>query len=189
MSAITGRSEPYWVRCPKCGRRATPASPHTEDTRLPILTARLVRSSATAYAIMGGPKQADRCLAEANDGWEPPGAFERAGADLSTAGIALDLGRLEAAEQFATKALGSYGEGHRRARTLAELRLAEVHIRAGEPQGLTLAHHALEEVRGLHSVATRRERLIPLAAALDTRPGTDAQDLVRTARRIATIPS
>ncbi|MBV9143225.1 MAG: helix-turn-helix transcriptional regulator, partial [Pseudonocardiales bacterium] len=159
------------------------------DSRFLTVTTRLRRQSATAYAIMGGPKQADRCLAEANDGWEPPGAFERAGADLSTAGIALDLGRLEAAEQFATRALGSYGEAHRRSRTLAELLLAEVHIRAGEPQGLTLACHAIEEVRGLRSVAVRRERLVPLVAALEARPGTDAQDLARTARRIATTPS
>ncbi|MBV9143069.1 MAG: helix-turn-helix transcriptional regulator [Pseudonocardiales bacterium] len=165
---------------------STSATSYSEDTRLPILTARLIRGSAIAYAVMGGPRQADRCLAEANDGWEPPGAFERAGADFGAAGIALDLGRLEAAEQFATRALGSYGEAHRRGRTLAELLLAEVHIRAGQPQGLTLARHAIEEVRGLRSVAARRERLLPLVAALEARPGTDAQELARTARRIVT---
>ncbi|MBV9139905.1 MAG: hypothetical protein JO115_03140 [Pseudonocardiales bacterium] len=167
-------------------RPSTPATMSTDDPRFLTVTTRLRRQSATAYAIMGGPKQADRCLAEADDGWEPPGAFERAGADFVTAGIALDLGRLEAAEQFATRALGSYGEAHRRGRTLAELLLAEVHIRAGEPQGLTLARHAIEEVRGLRSVAARRERLLPLVAALESRPGTDTRDLAQTARRIAT---
>jgi hypothetical protein len=167
-------------------RPSTPATMSTDDPRLLTVTTRLRRQSATAYAVMGGPQQADRCLAEADDGWEPPGAFERAGADLGTAGIALDLGRLEAAEQFATRAQGSYGEAHRRGRTLAELLLAEVHIRAGEPQGLTLARHAIEEVRSLSSVAVRRERLLPLVAALESRPGTETRELARTVRRIAT---
>lgn len=41
----------------------------------------------TAYAVMGGPDQADRCFAQADDGWRPAGAFERADADLAAAGI------------------------------------------------------------------------------------------------------
>lgn len=54
--------------------------------------ARLVRSSGTAYALMGGTEEATRHLAEANDGWEPRDSFERANADLSTAAIQRDLG-------------------------------------------------------------------------------------------------
>ncbi|MGH3687812.1 MAG: hypothetical protein ACRDRU_02035 [Pseudonocardiaceae bacterium] len=61
--------------------------------------------------------------------------------------------------------------------------LAEVHIRAGEPRGLALASQAIEEVNTLHSVAVRRQRLIPLATALEARPGTDTQELARTAER------
>ncbi|MGH3868101.1 MAG: hypothetical protein ACRDQ4_18660 [Pseudonocardiaceae bacterium] len=41
----------------------------------------------------------------------------------------------------------------------------------------------------LQSAAVRRERLIPLAAALEARPGTDTQELARTARQIATTQS
>ncbi|MBV9029293.1 MAG: hypothetical protein JO364_03075, partial [Pseudonocardiales bacterium] len=44
------------------------------------------------------------------------------------------------------------------------------------------------EVRTLQSLAVRRELLIPLATALETRPGTDARELARTARKIATTP-
>ncbi|MBV8539329.1 MAG: hypothetical protein JO063_12715 [Pseudonocardiales bacterium] len=167
--------------------RSTPATPHADDPRLPTLTAQLNRQSATAYAVMKGAGEAARCLTEARDGWEPHHAFQRAGADLVSAGIQLDLGQLDTAEQSAASAQRTYGEGHHhRGRIEAELLHAEVHIRAGEPHGLTLAHHAINEVRTLHSVAIRRERLIPLATALETRPSTDTRDLARTARQIAT---
>ncbi|MGH3720914.1 MAG: helix-turn-helix domain-containing protein [Pseudonocardiaceae bacterium] len=157
-----------------------------DDLRVPTLTARLARTSATAYALMGGTDEATRYLAGANEGWAPRDAFERAGADLGTAGIQRDLGRLEAAERFATSAARAYGEGHyRRGHTLAELLLAEIHVRAGDPRGLTLAHQAIEKVSTLQSIAARREWLTPLTTALETRPGTDTQDLARTARQIA----
>ncbi|MGH3832740.1 MAG: helix-turn-helix domain-containing protein [Pseudonocardiaceae bacterium] len=169
--------------------------PSADDGRVPTLAARLARASATAYAAMGGLDAALRCLAEANDGClakvnerrEPRDAFERAGTDLGTAGIHRDLGRLDAAEGFAASAVRVYGEGHyRRGHTVAELLLAEIHVRAGDPQGVTLAHQAIEKVRTLHSIAARRDWLIPLATALQARPGTDTQELARTARQIAT---
>ncbi|MGH3719648.1 MAG: helix-turn-helix domain-containing protein [Pseudonocardiaceae bacterium] len=159
----------------------------TEDLRVPTLIARLARTSATAYARMSGTEEATRYLAEANDGWAPRDAFERGGADLGTAGIQRDLGRLDAAERFAANAVRAYSEGHyRRGHTVAELILAEIHVRAGDPRGLTLAHQAIEKVSTLQSIAARREWLTPLASALEARPGTDTQDLARTARQIAT---
>jgi hypothetical protein len=165
--------------------KSTPVTPRAEDPRVPTVIARLTRQSATAYAVMKGLDEATRSLAEADDGWEPRNAFERAGADFGTAGIQSDLGRLDAAEQSATSALRTYGESHRRGRTLAQLLLAEVHIRAGEPQGLTLARQAIDGVSALHSVAARRERLIPLATALEARASTDTRELARIARQVA----
>jgi len=161
--------------------------PCADDLRVPTLTARLARTSATAYAAMGGLDEATRCLAEANDGWAPRDAFERAGADLGTAAIQRDLGQLDAAEGFAASAVRAYGEGHyRRGHTVSELLLAEIHVRAGEPRGLTPAHQAIEAVSTLQSIAARRDWLMPLATALEVRPGTDTQELARTARQIAT---
>ncbi|MGH3831377.1 MAG: helix-turn-helix domain-containing protein [Pseudonocardiaceae bacterium] len=159
-----------------------------DNPRIAALTVKLNRQSATAYAVMKGSDEADRCLAEAHDGWEPPDAFERGEADIATAWSQLDLGRIDAAEQFAASAVHSYGQGHRMARTMAQLLLAEIHIRAGEPQGLVLAHHAIKEVSTLRSVAARQERLIPLATVLATHPNTDARELARAAREIATTP-
>jgi transcriptional regulator with XRE-family HTH domain len=165
--------------------RSTPATLCTEDSPVSTLTARLARSSATAYAVMGGTDEATRHLAMVNDGWEPREAFERAAANFGIAGIQSHLGQFDAAEQFAASALRIYGESHRRGRTQAQLLLAEVHIRAGEPQGMTLARQAIDGVSALRSVAVRRELLIPLAAALESRPGTDTRELARVARKVA----
>ncbi|MGH3809136.1 MAG: hypothetical protein ACRDRU_21430 [Pseudonocardiaceae bacterium] len=163
--------------------------PHADDPRIPILTARLARTSAAAYARMGGTDAATRYLAEANDGWEPRDTFERAGADLMTAGIQRDFGQLDTAERYAASAVRAYGEGHyHRGRTVAALLLAEIHVRAGEPQGLALARDAIKGVGTLHSVAARREWLMSLATALEARPGTDTQELARAARQIGATP-
>jgi transcriptional regulator with XRE-family HTH domain len=161
----------------------------TEDSRVPTLTTRLARTSATAYALMGGRDEASRCLAEASEEWQPRDLFERADADLGTAAIQRDLGQLDAAEQLAASAVHAYSQGpYRRGHTIAEILLAEIHVRAGDLHGLTLAHHAIEKVSTLHSLAARRQWLTPLATALETRPGTDTQELARTARQIATTP-
>ena len=165
--------------------RATPATPRGDDPRLPGLLAGLNLNSATAYAVMNGLDEATRYLAEAREGWAPRDAFQRASLDRATAGIHLNLGQLEAAEQFAASAVRTYSENHRKDRTTAELLLAEVHIRVGESQGLILAHHAINEVSTLHSVAVRRQRLIPLATALETRSGAEAQELAQKARQIS----
>ena len=165
--------------------KSTPATLRTDDPRLPTLTARLNLNSATAYALLNRPEQAKGCLTQAHDGWDPRDPFERAAGDLMTAGIHLDLGHLDSAEHFATSAVRTYSEGHRRSRILAELFLAEVHVRAGEPRGLTLARHAINEVSTLQSVAARRQRLVPLANALEARPSRDTQELAGIARKIA----
>ncbi|MGH3830713.1 MAG: helix-turn-helix domain-containing protein [Pseudonocardiaceae bacterium] len=158
----------------------------TDDTRARTLTAWLNLNSATAYAIMGGVDEATRYLAEANDGWAPRDGFERASSDRVNAGIQLDLGQFDTAERFAASAVRTYGEGHRKDRTTAQLILAEVYVRTGEPQGLTLARQAIDGTSALQSVAVRRQRLIPLATALEARPGSDARDLARAARQLAT---
>jgi hypothetical protein len=165
---------------------STPVTGHAEDPRLPTLAARLKRNSATAYAVMNAPEQAIRCLAEANDQGAPRDAFEHATADSATAGIHRDLGQLDSAEQFATSAIHTFDKGHyRRGHTMAKLLLAEVHIRAGQPHGLTLARHAIDQVSTLHSIAARGHPLISLATALEARPGPDTQDLARLARQVA----
>ena len=76
-------------------------------------------------------------------------------------------------------------DGHRRGRILAELILAEVHVRTGDPRGLALAQQAITAASTLQSVVARRQRLVALAIALEARPESDAHELARMARQIA----
>ncbi|MGH3913681.1 MAG: hypothetical protein ACRDTC_09755 [Pseudonocardiaceae bacterium] len=165
--------------------KSKPAILRGDDPRVPILTAWLKRDSATAYALMGDRNETQRYLAEAYEGWAPRDAFERAGADLTTAWIQIDLRQFDTAEQFAASAVRTYGESHRRSRTMAELTLAELHVRTGDSRGLALARQAIDAASTLYSVAARRQRLVPLAAALEARSGSDTKELARTARQLA----
>jgi hypothetical protein len=47
-----------------------------------------------------------------------------------------------------------------------------------------MAHHAIEAVSTLQSVAARQQRLIPLITALEARPSNDTQELAQLARKI-----
>jgi len=59
-------------------------------------------------------------------------------------------------------------------------------VRAGEPRGLQLAHHALTGVTKINSVRARQQ-LEPLATALEARPSSsDTRQLARMARQLAT---
>ncbi|MGH4012622.1 MAG: helix-turn-helix domain-containing protein [Pseudonocardiaceae bacterium] len=165
--------------------KATPATVRPDDPRIPSITARLDISSAAAYALLGDPDQAKRYLYQARDIWVPRDAFERADKDLNTARILADLGRLDTAQQFATAAINAFGEANHRGGVLAEITLAEVHVRAGEPRGTGLAAKAIEDVTALQSVAARNYWLTPLTAALEARPGGDARELARMARQVA----
>ncbi|HWR47754.1 MAG TPA: hypothetical protein VN327_09140 [Pseudonocardiaceae bacterium] len=42
------------------------------------------------------------------------------------------------------------------------------------------------QARSLQSVAVRRQRLVPLATALEAQPGSDTRELARIARQVAT---
>ncbi|MGH3815788.1 MAG: hypothetical protein ACRDUV_25625, partial [Pseudonocardiaceae bacterium] len=72
------------------------------------------------------------------------------------------------------------------ARTSSGIVLATIHVRAGEPDGLSLAHGVITAVPKLSSVRVRK-RLILLADTLAARPGTDANDLARMAYQVAGV--
>jgi transcriptional regulator with XRE-family HTH domain len=164
--------------------KSRPAILRADDPRIPTLTAWLNQNSAEAYALMDHPEQAKRCLAAAREGWAPRDTYDRAAMDGKTSEIQLDLHRFDIAESFAACAVDTFGEG-RRGRTRTELALAEVYVRAGEPRGLVLARQAIDAVSTLQSVAVRRERLVPLTAALEARPGNDAKEIARIAHQVA----
>ncbi|MGH4009230.1 MAG: helix-turn-helix domain-containing protein [Pseudonocardiaceae bacterium] len=137
--------------------------------------------SALALANMGHP-QATEQLAKARDGWHPSNAFERADMDYQTALVHAELGDLDAAERFVA-AINGAGR-LRPVGTFAEILLATIHVRAGEPRGTQLAHTAITAAAKLSSDRVR-QRLLPLAEELETRRGSDYQELAVMARQVA----
>ena len=138
--------------------------------------------SALALANLEHPQAAEH-LTRAREGWQPSNAFERADMDYQTALVHAELGDLEAAERFVVSINGA---GRLRpVGTFAEILRATVHVRAGEPRGLALAHSAITAASKLSSMRAR-QRLEPLATALEGRSGADAHQLARMARQVAT---
>jgi transcriptional regulator with XRE-family HTH domain len=147
---------------------------------------RIADGSATALARMGDPDGAATELAKARELWQPTSADPWGDLEGAAARVALEDGRLDEAEPLAAASVRRWEAGHsQRARTLGDVLLATIHVRAGEPDGLPLAHGAITGVMKLSSVRAR-QHLNPLAAALETRPGGDHRELARTARHLAT---
>ncbi|MGH4020633.1 MAG: helix-turn-helix domain-containing protein [Pseudonocardiaceae bacterium] len=147
----------------------------------PDLNAWLHSVSASALAHMGH-EQARSELVAARDGWQATEAVERADQNYQSALVLHELGRSEVAEQYVASV---NGEGrHRPVGTFAGVLRATIHVQAGEPRGLGMAKTAIDAVAPLRSVRAR-ERLVPLADALETRPGSDAHELARMARKVA----
>ncbi len=141
--------------------------------------------SATALDCLGEREAADRALGKSRQLWTP-GRTDASG-DLDDVAVRLLLarGRLDAAEPFAVASVRRWeGVSNQRARTASGVLLATVHVRAGERDGLQLAHGAITSVTKLSSVRARQQYLTPLAVALETRPGGDAKQLARNARQV-----
>jgi transcriptional regulator with XRE-family HTH domain len=158
-----------------------------DDPRVPTLRAWLDVQSASALALLDQPERARSELSQALDGrGQLSDAFDRADMDHLHALVHLHLGHLDVAESFATSSVRGWGEGERRDGVLGDITLAVIHVRAGEPRGLQLAHHALTGVTKINSVRARQQ-LEPLAAALEARPSSsDTRQLARMARQLAT---
>jgi transcriptional regulator with XRE-family HTH domain len=156
-----------------------------DDPQTAVLTSWLHAQSARAFAAMGIEDKAWSSLAEARDGWYPPGDLARADFDSQTAQVHLDFGRLDIAEPFAAAAVQASDNQRHVAGALALTTLAAIHVRAGEPDGIPLARKAIDRITVLSSPRSRQQ-LQPLTAALEARPGGDARELARMARQVAT---
>ena len=158
-----------------------------DDPRVSALSAWLDVQSASALVLLDQPEKARSELSRALDGrGHLSDAFERADMDHLHALVHLHLGHLDIAESFATSSVRGWGQGERRDGVLGDITLAVIHVRAGEPRGLQLAHHVVTGVTKLNSVRARQQ-LEPLAAALEARSSSsDARQLARMARQVAT---
>ncbi len=150
------------------------------------LEACALADSATALDLLGYPDAADAALVESRERWQPTAAVPVGDLDMVAARLELERGRLEAAEPFAVASVRLWeSRGARRGRTRAGILLATIHVRAGESDGLQLAHEAITATMKLSSARARRN-LEPLATALQARPRRDHHDLARTAHQVAT---
>jgi hypothetical protein len=158
-----------------------------DDPRVSALSAWLDVQSASALVLLDQPEKARSELSRALDGrGHLSDAFERADMDHLHALVHLHLGHLDIAESFATSSVRGWGQGERRDGVLGDITLAVIHVRAGEPRGLQLAHHVVTGVTKLNSVRARQQ-LGPLATALEARPSSsDTRQLARMARQLAT---
>ncbi len=94
------------------------------------------------------------------------------------------LGNLDKAQLFAVSAVEKWqGLPNRRHAVIADITLAMVYLLAGEPRGLQLAQKAIASVGEIRS-ARARERLRELVTALESRSGSDYQELAARARRL-----
>ncbi|MBV9141247.1 MAG: helix-turn-helix transcriptional regulator [Pseudonocardiales bacterium] len=141
--------------------------------------------SATALALMGDHKGAAVKIARARELWQPTPADPNGDLDRVHADLELNRGRLEAAETFAAASVRRWETRSNPGRIRSGVLLATIHVRAGEPDGLRLAHNAITGVTKIISFRAR-QRLVPLVAALDARPSTDARELARAARHLTT---
>jgi transcriptional regulator with XRE-family HTH domain len=141
--------------------------------------------SATAYAALGDPQAADRELTTARELWQPTRTDPTGDLDGVAALLELELGRLDIAEPSAAASVRRWEGLSRLGNTRSSVTLATIHVRAGERDALQIAHHAITAVSTISSLRIRK-RLEPLASALDTRRGSDARDLARMARQVAT---
>ncbi|MGH4014077.1 MAG: helix-turn-helix domain-containing protein [Pseudonocardiaceae bacterium] len=140
--------------------------------------------SATALVLLGEQDAAGRALAQGRDLWTPIPADPFGDPDRVAARFEIERGRLDVAEQLIAASLRRWEGGRQTSRTQSGIVLATIHVKAGEPRGLQLAHDAITAVTRLSSVRIRRQ-LAPLAQELEARPSSDAKELARMARQLA----
>jgi transcriptional regulator with XRE-family HTH domain len=141
-------------------------------------------TASTALVLLGDPVPAGTCLAKARELWTPTRTDPYGDLDRPAARLALARERLDLAEQLAAASMRRWEGGSLTSRTQSGVVLATIHVTAGEPRGLQLAHDAIANTTKLDSVRVRRQ-LTPLVEALEARPGSDARDLARMARQAA----
>ncbi len=139
--------------------------------------------AAIALADLGDLDAAEREMARSQGLWSPTRADRFGDLDRPAALLALRRGRLDVAESFAEVSVRRWEGISQVGHAQSGIVRATIHVRAGEPRGVPLAHSAINAVTKLSSIRARK-RLEPLVAALEARPGRDERDLARTARQV-----
>lgn len=141
--------------------------------------------SAIAYAALGDTPAAVTTVTKSRHIWSPTRNEPRGDQDYISARLEISRGQFAAAEPFAVASVRRWDGISALRRTHSAIVLSTIHVHTGEPDGLPMAHRAITDVSKLSSVQART-RLRPLVAALESRSGSDAKDLARMARQVAT---
>jgi tetratricopeptide (TPR) repeat protein len=141
--------------------------------------------SALSYAAMGHQQEA---LTAIKKGREQPqnDPFDAADMDYVTSRVYWQLGKVDLAEQYAKSSVMAWGqEGtSKRDRVEADITLALIHAKAGEPDTVLLVKHALTGVAPLKSVRARR-KLGELVGVLEARTDSTSQQLAYHVKGVA----
>lgn len=141
--------------------------------------------AARALADLGHLDLAEAEMATAHELWTPTDADHYGDLAGQAAQLALHQGELDAAEPLAAASVRRWEGLSLLGHAQSSIVLATVHVRAGEPSGLPLAHNAITAVGKLSSIRARKH-LQPLTAALTARPGQNTRDLAHMTPSITT---
>lgn len=85
-------------------------------------------------------------LSVARDVWQPASNDAHVDMERVTALVERDLGKLDVAEHLVASLVRRWNDSseHRRS-VLADIALAELHVRVGEPRGTSLAHQSISD--------------------------------------------
>ena len=155
----------------------------SDNPRVPVQQARLHTMMARCYALLHHPDHARKELAAARALPRPADRFERAEMEGLRARVALDLGELDVAHQYAVTSVQAWDEHERRDGALSRITLAIVHVTTGERDASDLTARAVEAVEPLRSQRLRT-RLQPLERALRTRRDSTSLDLAERTRSL-----
>jgi hypothetical protein len=141
--------------------------------------------SAIPYAAMGHQQEA---LTAVKKGRERPQTdpFDAADMYWVTSRVYWRLGKLDLAEQYAKSSVSRWAEEStsRRDSVEADITLALIHAKAGEPDTVLLVKHALTGVAPLKSVRARRQ-LGELVNVLESRTDSTSQQLAHHVKGVA----
>jgi len=114
----------------------------TKDTSSPLTKSSAVRAASRLSGSSWVRRRSVRsALSVARDVWQPASNDAHVEMERVTALVERDLGRLDVAEHLVTSLVRRWNDSseHRRS-VLADIALAELHVRVGEPRGTSLAH-------------------------------------------------
>jgi transcriptional regulator with XRE-family HTH domain len=145
----------------------------------------LYAESAIPYAAMGYPQETLTAIKKGRE-HRQSNPFDAADMDYLTSRVYWRLGKVDLAEQYAKSSVAAWSQegSTKRDSVNADITLALIHAKAGEPDTVLLVKHALSGVAPLKSVRARRQ-LGELVSVLEARTDSTSQQLAYHTKRVS----